>query len=107
MRLLAALALLLTAFGLILAGQPYNSNAAAAPSAKDEGPTSQEVRDETIALGDDNAQVRTFGLWGSAALSQLYLPMRMKTPDASATMYSRKMAGPRFKPNPNRPSIIK
>jgi len=66
MRLLAALALLLTAFGLILAGQPYNSNAAAAPSAKDEGPTSQEVRDETIALGDDNAQVRTFGLWGSA-----------------------------------------
>ena len=28
-------------------------------------------------------------------------------PAASATTYSRKMAGPRFKPNPKRPSMIK
>lgn len=68
MRLLSALALLLTVSGPTRAEQPNIPTAAGAPGAKDEVLTSQEVRSKTIALDDGNAQVRTFGLWGSAEL---------------------------------------
>jgi len=68
MRLLSALALLLTVSGPTRAEQPNIPTAAGPPGAKDEVLASQEVRDKTIALDDDNAPVRTFGLWGSAEL---------------------------------------
>ena len=64
-RLLSALAVVLTAPGLALAEQPYNSNTGN-QSAKDDALASAEILGKAVALSDDNAQVRTFGLWGSA-----------------------------------------
>jgi hypothetical protein len=48
-----------------LAEQSYNSNAGG-PAPKDEVLASPEAPNKAVALGDDNAQVGTFGLWGSA-----------------------------------------
>lgn len=64
-RLFAALALLLTAYGPALAEQPYASNGGD-PSAKVEALAPPEAPDKAVALRNDNAQVETFGLWGSA-----------------------------------------
>jgi Putative beta barrel porin-7 (BBP7) len=63
--LLAALGLLLAGYGPALAEQSYNSNTGGR-SAKDEFLGPAKVPDKAVALGDDNAQVGTFGLWGSA-----------------------------------------
>lgn len=48
-----------------MAEQSYNSNAGG-PGPKDEVLASPEAPNKAVALGSDNAQVGTFGLWGSA-----------------------------------------
>ena len=48
-----------------MAEQSYNPNAGG-PGPKDEVLASPEAPNKAVALGSDNAQVGTFGLWGSA-----------------------------------------
>ena len=65
-RLLLALGLLLTGSNRpLFAEQPDDSNAGG-PGSSDKVLTPPKVINKTVVLDNDNAQVRTLGLWGSA-----------------------------------------
>src|SRR5207244_5342696 len=70
-------------------------------------PEAGVANEEIAELGEQQTSGAEL-LTSDAVLEGLiYLPIRISTPAASATSYKRKTKGPRFRPNPKRPSIMR